>query len=84
MDDLASLLADHANYPSGICCHPDPRLDRLDQGATVASVVMDLDERTMWLADGRPCTAEYRRLDYGAFLSKRSPLHDGAPADVLR
>ena len=84
MDDLAALLSDHANYPSGICCHPDPRLGRLDQSATVASVLMDLDERTMWVADGRPCTAEYRRLDYGSFLSKRSPLRDGAPADVRR
>jgi hypothetical protein len=31
---------------------------------------MDLDERRMWLADGRPCTAPYRELDYGDFLSK--------------
>jgi isopenicillin-N N-acyltransferase-like protein len=81
-DDLATLLADHANYPSGICCHPDPRQDRLDQGSTVASVLMDLDARTMWVADGRPCTAGYRRLDYAAFLSKPSPLRDGAPAGV--
>ena len=84
MDDLAALLADHANFPSGICCHPDRRLDRLDQSSTVASVLMDLDERTMWVADGHPCTAEYRRLDYGAFLSKPSPLRDRAPAGVNR
>lgn len=82
IDDLGTLLGDHANYPSGICCHPDPRLDRLDQSATVASVLMDLDARAMWVADGHPCTAAYRRLDYGEFLSKPSPLRDGAPADV--
>ncbi len=84
MDDLAGLLADHANYPSGICCHPDPRMDRLDQSATIASVLMDLDARTMWVADGHPCTAGYRRLDYREFLAKPSPLRDGAPAGVAR
>lgn len=68
------MLADHANFPSGVCCHPDPRLGRLEQGATVASVLMDLDERTMWVADGHPCTVAYRHLDYGTFLSKASPL----------
>ena len=48
-------LADHANYPSGVCCHPDERSARLDQGMTVASVLMDLETKTMWLADGHPC-----------------------------
>jgi isopenicillin-N N-acyltransferase-like protein len=53
-----------------VCCHPDERWDPLEQGETVASVVMDLDERRMWLAEGRPCTAPYRELDCGDFLAK--------------
>ncbi len=36
---------------------------RLDQGATVASVLMDLDHRRMWIADGHPCTSPFRELD---------------------
>jgi isopenicillin-N N-acyltransferase-like protein len=72
--DFGTALADHANHPSGVCCHPDPRWPVLDQGETVASVLMDLDERRMWLADGRPCTAPYRELDYGSFLAKPSRL----------
>ena len=67
---VRQALADHAGHPSGVCCHPDGRWDPLEQGETVASVLMDLDERRMWLADGRPCTAPYRELDYGDFLSK--------------
>lgn len=74
------LLADHVNYPLGVCCHPDPRLDLYDQGATVASVIMDLDARRMWLADGHPCTTPYRELDYAEFLSKPSPLRAGVTA----
>ena len=27
LDTFRALLADHANYPSGVCCHPDPRMD---------------------------------------------------------
>jgi isopenicillin-N N-acyltransferase-like protein len=32
LDTFRALLADHANYPSGVCCHPDPRMDPYDQG----------------------------------------------------
>ncbi len=77
IEDFRTLLADHANYPSGVCCHPDPRMDKSDQGATVASVLMDLDARRMWIADGQPCTNTYRELDYSAFLSKPSPVRAG-------
>jgi isopenicillin-N N-acyltransferase-like protein len=74
LDTFRALLADHANYPSGVCCHPDPRLHPYDQGATVASVLMDLTGRRMWLADGNPCTAAYRQLDYAGFLAKPSAV----------
>ena len=70
LKDLRQALADHAGHPSGVCCHADERWDLLDQGQTVASVLMDLDDRRMWVADGRPCTAAYRELDYGEFLAK--------------
>lgn len=73
-----SLLKDHANYPSSVCCHPDTRFGELDQGATIASVLMDLDARTMWLAEGNPCQVPYRELDYSGFLAKPSAVgHPG-------
>jgi isopenicillin-N N-acyltransferase-like protein len=67
---LQRALADHAGFPSGICCHPDPREHPLERGATVASLVMDAAERRIWLSDGNPCTAAYRCLDYATFLAK--------------
>jgi isopenicillin-N N-acyltransferase-like protein len=76
--DFQAILADHANHPSGICCHADARMDPLDQGATVASILMDLDRRRMWVADGHPCTTPYRELDFAAFLSKPSPVRRDA------
>jgi isopenicillin-N N-acyltransferase like protein len=78
LDTFRALLADHADYPSGLCCHPDPRMDPYDQGATVASVLMDLGTRQIYLADGNPCSAPYRQLDYGEFLAKPSPVAEHA------
>lgn len=73
-------FGDHSNFPLAICCHPDERDDEVDRGATVASVVMDLETQTMWLADGNPCERSYRELDYADFLAKPSGLRPSAPA----
>jgi isopenicillin-N N-acyltransferase-like protein len=80
LDTFRRVLGDHANFPSGVCCHPDARMDVHDQGATVASVLMDLDERRIWLADGHPCTAPYRELELGSLLDKPSAVQKGRPA----
>jgi isopenicillin-N N-acyltransferase-like protein len=71
---LQGVFADHANHPVGICAHADPRERPSEQGETTASLIMDLDERVLWLADGTPCTAPYRRIDYAGFF------RDGAEA----
>jgi isopenicillin-N N-acyltransferase-like protein len=63
LDDFRALLADHADYPHSICSHPDPADHPLEQGATIASVLMDLTARRLWLAAGQPCQAPYRELD---------------------
>jgi isopenicillin-N N-acyltransferase-like protein len=61
---VRELLRDHANYPFSICCHPNPTDDPIDQGATIASVLMNLEDATMWLADGLPCAMPYRELNF--------------------
>lgn len=80
LDTFRAVLADHANYPSGICCHPDARMEEHDRGATVASVLMDLDAARIWVADGHPCTAPYREVEVGALMDKPSPVREGMPA----
>jgi isopenicillin-N N-acyltransferase-like protein len=69
LDTFRALLSDHANYPSGVCCHPDPKMAPADQGMTVTSVLMDLSAGRMWISDGNPCTAPYRELDSAGFLA---------------
>jgi isopenicillin-N N-acyltransferase-like protein len=68
--DLEFLLADHADYPFGVCAHPDTRLKPVEQSATMASVIMNLEKQTMWLADGPPCTTEFRRLDFASLFAE--------------
>lgn len=79
LDTFRAALGDHANYPSAICCHPDARMDLYDRGATVASVLMDLDAKRIWLADGHPCSVPYRELDVGDLLAKASPVRADKP-----
>ena len=63
LDDFGVLLADHADYPHSVCHHPDPGDHPREQGATIASVLMDLTARQLWLAAGNPCQVPYERLD---------------------
>jgi isopenicillin-N N-acyltransferase-like protein len=63
LDDFRVVLADHADYPNSICAHPDPADHPREQGATIVSVLMDLNARHLWLAAGHPCQVRYERLD---------------------
>jgi isopenicillin-N N-acyltransferase-like protein len=63
LDDFGVLLADHADYPHSICAHADLADHPCEQGATIASVLMDLTARRIWLAAGNPCQVPYEQLD---------------------
>jgi isopenicillin-N N-acyltransferase-like protein len=65
---LQRLLSDHANHPLGVCAHPDVSMRTVEQSATIASVIMDLDTFDLWLADGNPCDTEFRRISYAEFF----------------
>ena len=69
---FVTALTDHATFPLGVCCHRDPRLSAPEEWETLASAVMDLAERRLWLASGQPCVAPFDELDYSELLSKPS------------
>jgi len=56
------LFRDHFSHPHSICRHADPRAQGIKQWATLFSMVMDLDERTIYIAEGNPCQTEYYQL----------------------
>lgn len=59
-DTFRAILRDHAYGAYAICRHADPGEPLLQQTATRASVIMDLEARTLYLAAGQPCRQEYR------------------------
>lgn len=78
---VTAVLADHAGYPNSICCHPVESDPAPEQGATVVSLVMEPASRSMWLADGPPCTTPCRHLDYRDLLA--DPLGAPTPEETL-
>jgi isopenicillin-N N-acyltransferase-like protein len=73
-EDIQKALCDHFDYPYSVCSHPNQSFPPVEQYATVASVLIDLADSALWIADGNPCETPYRRLDYSTFLAKRSSL----------
>lgn len=59
MRAIKAALTDHTSFPHGLCRHSDPAQPPVRQTMTLASVVLDLDARTMWIAEGTPCDTNY-------------------------
>jgi isopenicillin-N N-acyltransferase-like protein len=57
--DAQACLRDHDNYPDSVCRHEHPDDPPEEACTTVTSVVMDLEERTLWLTNGPPCEHQY-------------------------
>jgi isopenicillin-N N-acyltransferase-like protein len=64
---LQTILSDHFDRPHSVCAHADLRLPRVEQYASILSIIMDLSAGTMWLADGSPCQAEYHQVETGLY-----------------
>lgn len=61
-NDLKVVLSDHFNFPSSICFHSSMSKPQEEREQTNASVLMDLNERAMWIARGNPCNTNYEKL----------------------
>ena len=67
IDTFKKIFSDHANPPEPICRHPEDQpsnIPELLRWETITSVIMDLTERTMYLAQGCPCRTEYKKLTF--------------------
>ncbi len=60
---IAAALADHTNDPDGVCNHVDELDPEPERGGTIASVLMDLDRRRLWVAHGSPCAVPFVEHD---------------------
>jgi len=59
---VQQLLRDHFNHPNSICKHEDEREPEIEQEITAASIIMDLNEKEIYVSAGPPCENEYRAL----------------------
>jgi len=57
--DVQESLRDHDNYPDSVCRHYNPEDPPEEACVTVVSVVMDLNDSTLWITDGPPCEHVY-------------------------
>src|SRR5262245_27730890 len=58
-DRMRAAATDHLGAPYAICRHPDPAQPEAKRSMTVGAVLIDLDARTMHVANGPPCSNEY-------------------------
>jgi isopenicillin-N N-acyltransferase-like protein len=70
---LMDALADHTNSPLSVCTHPDGSSHPDERWATLAGIVMETDTRSLHLAAGTPCQAEWETIDYSGFLAAPTP-----------
>jgi isopenicillin-N N-acyltransferase-like protein len=69
---LLEALRSHEGHPQGVCRHVDESEPWADRTATLASVIMDLTERRMHVAEGQPCTAPHVEIELAAATSSLS------------
>ncbi len=60
IDYVQVYLRDHAEHPYSLCRHPDLTLPQEERYITVASMIMDLDARIMYISDRQPCENPYQ------------------------
>ncbi|MEE8420965.1 MAG: C45 family peptidase [Dehalococcoidales bacterium] len=56
------VFGDHFSYPKSICRHTEASDTGLKGWATLSSMIMDLTEGTVYIAEGPPCRNSYYRL----------------------
>lgn len=60
MAHMQAAMADHFSHPHALCRHPDPSQPTSKQTMTTAAVLMDLNDRVMWVANGPPCSYAFQ------------------------
>lgn len=69
--DLEVMLRDHDNYPDAICRHEHPDDPPEEWCITVTSAIMNLEELSLRLTDGRPCENRYDECSIPQFALLR-------------
>ncbi len=60
------ILSDHVNQPNSICCHDIDVSPAIERSKTIASIIMDLTQKCMYVTVGSPCQSAYQRVELEA------------------
>jgi len=60
---IQMILKDHENHPQSLCRHRDKTLPESQQTITKTSMIMDLEERQIWVTNGNPCKTEFENFE---------------------
>jgi isopenicillin-N N-acyltransferase-like protein len=60
---VKSVLRDHFNHSKAICRHSDPIEERIEQSATLASMIVELGAGRMDICCGEPCLNHYYSVE---------------------
>ncbi len=59
---IKNILKDHENNPQSICRHRDDTLPESQHTITKTAMIMDLEEKKMWVTNGQPCISEFEEF----------------------
>jgi isopenicillin-N N-acyltransferase-like protein len=62
VDIVQEILKDHDHQPQSLCRHRDDSLPASQHTITKTAMIMDLEERKMWVTNGQPCKAEFEEF----------------------
>ena len=57
--EIQDILKDHEQQPQSLCRHRDKTLPESQHTITKTSMIMDLDEKKMWVTEGQPCQTKF-------------------------
>jgi isopenicillin-N N-acyltransferase-like protein len=64
VDVMKKIFSDHLGKPSSVCTHVDEKHPKgFQSNQTIASLIVDLNERKLEIAKGPPCQNEYVTID---------------------
>ena len=59
---IQNILKDHENHPQSLCRHRDNILPASQHTITKTAMIMDLEERKLWVTDGQPCKMDFEEF----------------------
>ncbi|KAE8151606.1 acyl-coenzyme A:6-aminopenicillanic acid acyl-transferase-domain-containing protein [Aspergillus avenaceus] len=93
---LVQAFSDHLSFPESLCCHPDqhppdsvirtlPGYPYRSNAATVACLIYNLSQRTIWACKGPPCHGTFETFTLKGPRSLTRPTGDAVePGEELR